>query len=69
MSNGVLKAANDKEIPSKQKKWPVPGGATGGAIYIPDKYVTSYSLQLVKQDLDVTQIMYINYSFIPLYFF
>ena len=39
MSNGVLKAVNDKEIPSKQKKWPVPGGAQGGAIYIPDKYV------------------------------
>ncbi|XP_063957993.1 cilia- and flagella-associated protein 70-like isoform X2 [Lytechinus pictus] len=39
MSNGVLKAANDKEIPSKQKKWPVPGGAQGNAIYIPDKFV------------------------------
>ncbi|XP_072171577.1 cilia- and flagella-associated protein 70-like [Diadema setosum] len=39
MSNGVLKAVNDKEIPSKQKKWPVPGGAQGGAIYIPDEFV------------------------------
>ncbi len=37
ISNGVLKAVNDKEPPSKQKKWPVPGGAQGGAVFIPDK--------------------------------
>ena len=39
MSNGFLKALNDKdkEPPSKQKKWPQPGGAQGGAVFIPDK--------------------------------
>ncbi|XP_072032330.1 cilia- and flagella-associated protein 70-like isoform X2 [Amphiura filiformis] len=41
MSNGMLKALNDKdkEPPSKQKKWPQPGGAQGGAVYIPDKFL------------------------------
>ncbi|XP_071787792.1 cilia- and flagella-associated protein 70-like isoform X3 [Asterias amurensis] len=43
ISNGVLKAVNDKEPPSKQKKWPVPGGAQGGAVFIPDKFVQAVS--------------------------
>ncbi|XP_022106996.1 cilia- and flagella-associated protein 70-like isoform X2 [Acanthaster planci] len=43
LSNGILKAANDKEPPSKQKKWPAPAGAQGGAIFIPDKFVQAVS--------------------------
>ncbi|XP_035827894.1 cilia- and flagella-associated protein 70 isoform X2 [Aplysia californica] len=39
--NGVLKPGQDKEIPSKQKKWAVPGSAQGNAVLMPDKFMFS----------------------------
>ena len=36
-TGGVLKPGVDKEPPSKQKKWAMPGNALGNAVYIPDK--------------------------------
>ncbi|XP_038074225.1 cilia- and flagella-associated protein 70-like isoform X4 [Patiria miniata] len=51
ISNGALKAANDKEPPSKQKKWPAPAGAQGGAIFIPDKFVQAVSYDVEDGEL------------------
>ena len=38
--NGTIKPGIDKEIPSKQKKWLLPGSSAlpGNAMYIPDRY-------------------------------
>ncbi|XP_071834578.1 cilia- and flagella-associated protein 70-like isoform X3 [Apostichopus japonicus] len=40
VSSGQLKSINDKEQPSRQKKWAVPGSAQAGSIFIPDKYIS-----------------------------
>lgn len=34
--SGALKHGTDKEVPSRQKKWAVPGSALGLAAFIPD---------------------------------
>ena len=40
--NGGLKPGQDKEVPSKQKRWAVPGSAQGNAVLMPDKLVLTY---------------------------
>ncbi|XP_033734255.1 cilia- and flagella-associated protein 70-like isoform X5 [Pecten maximus] len=44
-AGGALKPGADKEIPNKQKKWAMPGSAQGNAIYIPDSFVSSDSIE------------------------
>jgi len=39
--NGGLKPGQEKEAPNKQKKWAVPGSATGNAVYMADKQISS----------------------------
>ena len=36
-AGGQLKPSIDKEVPSKQKKWAVPGVALGNAIFMQDR--------------------------------
>ncbi|KAL8611122.1 hypothetical protein ACOMHN_064412 [Nucella lapillus] len=42
---GQLKLGADKELPNKQKKWAVPGSAMGNAVFIPDSFITSESVE------------------------
>ncbi|XP_070577266.1 cilia- and flagella-associated protein 70-like isoform X4 [Ptychodera flava] len=51
-TNGIIKAGTDKDLPSRQKKWCVPGNAQGGAIYIPDSFVPTTNFD--EEDGDFT---------------
>ena len=37
-SGGQLKPVTDKEATNRRRKWALPGGAQGAAVYIGDKY-------------------------------
>ncbi|OWF40657.1 Tetratricopeptide repeat protein 18 [Mizuhopecten yessoensis] len=44
-AGGALKPGADKEIPNKQKKWAMPGSAQANAVYIPECYIASDSIE------------------------
>ncbi|XP_077996402.1 cilia- and flagella-associated protein 70-like isoform X2 [Glandiceps talaboti] len=51
-TNGIIKAGTDKDLPSRQKKWSVPGTAQGGAVYIPESFIPSTNYD--EEDGDFT---------------
>nr|XP_006824936.1 PREDICTED: tetratricopeptide repeat protein 18-like [Saccoglossus kowalevskii] len=62
-TNGLLKAGTDKDMPSRQKKWCVPGTAQGGATYIPDSwnmerrcYMDSNAVQSFQNKIAQTRV-------------
>ena len=46
-SGGQLRPAADKDATNRRRKWPVPGGAQGSAVYIGEKLVCTLLLLLI----------------------
>lgn len=45
LASGTLKPGIDKEVPNKQKKWASPGSAQGNAVYIPNSFIPSETIE------------------------